>query len=355
MLNDKVILITGGTGSFGQKFTEIIFKNYEPKKVIILSRDEFKQYQMAKNFNDTEYPIRYFLGDIRDKDRLFRAFEGIDYVIHAAALKQVPALEYNPTEAVKTNVVGADNIVDAAIDAGVKKVIALSTDKAVNPINLYGATKLVAEKIFIAANAYAGGRVKFAVVRYGNVVGSRGSVIPLLLNLKQKGVREVPITDPRMTRFWITLEEGVELVMKALEKAEGGEIFVPKIPSMKITDLASAIDPNFKFRIIGIRPGEKIHETLVSEDEARATKIVDGIYVILPQFIDCKIYKKYEKYPSVAKGFTYRSDTNDEWVTTKDLKQMIRQKESGQPSTKIIDKPIKHEKHSLQPSTHRTG
>lgn len=351
MLNGKTVLITGGTGSFGKKFAEIVFKNYEPKKLIVLSRDEFKQYQMAKIFPDTKYPIRYFLGDIRDKDRLFRAFEGVDYVIHAAALKQVPALEYNPTEAVKTNVVGADNIVDAAIDAGVKKVIALSTDKAVNPINLYGATKLVAEKIFVAANAYAGGRVKFAMVRYGNVVGSRGSVIPLFLSLKEKGVREVPITDSRMTRFWITLEEGVELVMKALEKAEGGEIFVPKIPSMKITDLAMAIDSSFKFRTIGIRPGEKVHETLVSEDEARATKIVDGIYVILPQFLDGKIYKKYEKYPSVKDGFIYRSNTNDKWVTAKDLEQIIKQKESGHVGLEIVDKPMKHERYSVQLST----
>jgi len=293
------------------------------------------------------------LGDIRDKDRLFRAFEGVDYVVHAAALKQVPALEYNPTEAVKTNIVGADNIVDAAIDAGVKKVIALSTDKAVNPINLYGATKLVAEKIFIAANAYAGGRVKFAVVRYGNVVGSRGSVIPLFLSLKEQGVKEVPITDLRMTRFWITLEQGVELVIKVLKESEGGEIFVPKIPSMKITDLASAIDPNFKFRTIGIRPGEKVHETLISEDEVRATKIFDGIFVILPQFFDKKVHKKYENYPYVAEDFAYRSDTNDDWVTTENLEQMINQKETELVSTKIIDKPIKDEKHSLQPSVHK--
>lgn len=353
MLNNRVVLITGGTGSFGTKFTEIVLKNYELKKLIILSRDEFKQYQMAKKFPDTKYPIRYFLGDIRDKDRLFRAFEGVDYVVHAAALKQVPALEYNPTEAVKTNVVGADNIVDAAIDAGVKKVIALSTDKAVNPINLYGATKLVAEKIFIAANAYAGGRVKFAVVRYGNVVCSRGSVIPLFLSLKEQGVKEVPITDVRMTRFWITLEQGVELVMKALKVAEGAEVFVPKIPSMKITDLANAIDPNFRFRTIGIRPGEKVHETLISEDEARATKRFDGIYVILPQFFDEKSHKRYEKYPYVAKDFVYRSDTNDDWATAGDLKRMISQKETGPVNIKNIGKPIKDEKHSLQPSVHK--
>lgn len=334
MLNDKVILITGGTGSFGHKFTEILLKNYQPKKIIILSRDEFKQYQMAKKFSDRKYPIRYFLGDIRDKDRLFRAFEGVDYVVHAAALKQVPALEYNPTEAVKTNVVGADNIVDAAIDARVKKVIALSTDKAVNPINLYGATKLVAEKIFIAANAYAGGRVKFAVVRYGNVVGSRGSVIPLFLKLKKQGIQEIPITDTRMTRFWITLEQSVNLVLKALEESEGGEVFVPKIPSMRIIDVAKAINPSCRFKTVGIRPGEKIHETLISADEVRATKVFNGIYVILPQFFNKKAHEKYENYPFVAEDFDYRSDTNDNWVTAEDLEQMINQKEAGLVSAK---------------------
>jgi len=328
MLSDKVILITGGTGSFGKKFTEIVFKNYKPIKVIIFSRDEFKQYQMAKIFPDTKYPVRYFLGDIRDKNRLFRAFEGVDYVVHAAALKQVPALEYNPTEAVKTNVIGADNIVNAAIDTGVKKVIALSTDKAVNPINLYGATKLVAEKIFAAASAYAGGRVSFCVVRYGNVVGSRGSIIPLLLKLKEQGIQEVPITDIRMTRFWITLEQGVELVIKALKEAEGGEIFVPKIPSMKLVDLMKAINPDFKFNIIGIRPGEKIHETLVTEDEARRTIIFDGTYVILSQFTEFeleRVHKKYEKCPSVPEGFVYTSDKNDEFVTADDLMEMVNQ------------------------------
>jgi UDP-N-acetylglucosamine 4,6-dehydratase len=334
MLNDKAILVTGGTGSFGQKFTEILLKNYEPKKIVILSRDEFKQYQMAKKFSDRKYPIRYFLGDVRDKDRLFRAFEGIDYVVHAAALKQVPALEYNPTEAVKTNVVGADNIVDAAIDAKVKKVIALSTDKAVNPINLYGATKLVAEKIFIAANAYAGGRVKFAVVRYGNVIGSRGSVIPLFLKLKEQGIQEIPITDTRMTRFWITLAESVDLVLKALEESEGGEVFVPKIPSMRIIDVAKAINPSCRFKTVGIRPGEKIHETLISEDEVRATKVLDGIYVILPQFFDKKAHKKYENCPSVAKEFVYRSDTNDQWVAGEDLELMINQEKAEPVSAK---------------------
>lgn len=324
MLNNKTILITGGTGSFGNKFTNSLFKKYKPKKVIILSRDEFKQHQMAKLFPEDKYPIRYFLGDIRDKDRLYRAFEGVDYVIHAAALKQVPALEYNPTEAVKTNVIGADNIVAAAIDAGVKKVITLSTDKAVNPINLYGATKLVAEKIFIAANAYAGGQVKFSVVRYGNVVGSRGSVIPFFLDFKKQGINVYPITDERMTRFWITLEEGIELVIRALENSIGGEIFVPKIPSMKIMDLVRAIDSKAKAKIIGIRPGEKIHETLISEDEARKTKNFNGAYVIKPEFFNSDIiHDVYEKYSSVPDDFIYRSDKNSEWLTVVQLQQII--------------------------------
>lgn len=323
--NDKVILLTGGTGSFGRKFTEIVLKKYAPKKLIIFSRDEFKQHEMAKVFPDGPYNIRYFLGDVRDKDRLYRALEGVDYVVHAAALKHVPALEYNPMEAVKTNVMGADNIVDAAIDRGVKKVIALSSDKAVNPINLYGATKLAAEKIFIAANAYAAAKVKFACVRYGNVVGSRGSVIPFFLNLKKRNIKEFPVTDERMTRFWITLEEGVELVVKALEEAEGGEVFVPIIPSMKITDLVKAIDPKARLKIIGIRPGEKIHETLISEDESRQTRIFDGMYVILPQFFESvKVRKKYDKYPSMKDGFIYRSDKNEKWVTVAKLQKMIK-------------------------------
>jgi len=324
MLNGKSILITGGTGSFGNKFTEIIVNKYKPKKVIIFSRDEFKQSEMSKRFSPSEYPIRYFLGDIRDKHRLYRAFEDVDYVVHAAALKQVPALEYNPTEAVKTNVDGADNIVDAAIDAGVKKVVALSTDKAVNPINLYGATKLVAEKIFIAANAYGGKRVKFSVVRYGNVVGSRGSVIPLFLDFKAKKIKEFPITDERMTRFWITLGKGVDLVIKALEESEGGEVFVPIIPSMKISDLAKAIEPECKLKIIGIRPGEKLHETLVSEDESRSTKIFDNNFIILPQYFKGKeVFNKYAKFPSTEEGFSYRSDTNKDWLTMDDLKKVI--------------------------------
>lgn len=324
MFDKKTILITGGTGSFGQKFTEILFKKHNPKKIIILSRDEYKQYEMAKIFPDDKYEIRYFLGDIRDKGRLARAFEGVDYVVHAAALKQVPALEYNPMEAVKTNVIGADNIIDAAIDAGVKKVVALSTDKAVNPINLYGATKLVAEKTFVAANAYAGGKVKFSVVRYGNVMGSRGSVIPFFMGLKEKGVKEFPITDERMTRFWITLDEGVDLVIRALEEAVGGEIFVPMIPSMKVTDLARAIDPKCTFKTIGIRPGEKIHETLVSEDEARKTKVAQGCYIILPQFQTIQdAFKIYNSVKDAPSGFVYRSDTNEQWLKVEDIKKRI--------------------------------
>ena len=325
MLNGSTVLVTGGTGSFGKKFTEMVFKRYKPKKLIIFSRDEFKQHEMSKTFPAHEYPIRYFLGDIRDKARLYRAFEGVDYVVHAAALKQVPALEYNPTEAVRTNVVGAENIVDAAIDVGIKKVVALSTDKAVSPINLYGATKLVAEKIFVAANAYGGEKTKFSVVRYGNVVGSRGSVIPLFLDLKKKGMKEFPVTDEKMTRFWITLEEGVELVIKALEESVGGEVFVPKIPSMKIVDLAKAIDPGCRIKVIGIRPGEKMHETLVSEDEARNVRIFDGIYVMLPQFFErAEAHEKYDSCPPVPEAFAYRSDKNDRWLNVDQLHEMIR-------------------------------
>lgn len=326
MLNGKTILITGGTGSFGKEFTEKILTEYKPRKVIIYSRDEYKQYMMGKRFAAYADQMRFFLGDIRDRDRLYRAFDGVDYVVHAAALKQVPALEYNPTEAVKTNVIGADNIVDAAIDRGIEKVIALSTDKAVNPINLYGATKLVAEKIFIAANAYSGGKVKFSAVRYGNVIGSRGSVIPLFMSFKREGIKEFPITDERMTRFWITMEQAVDLVIKAIKEANGGEVFVPKIPSMRITDLAKAIEPNCTFRYTQIRPGEKLHESLISYDEARKVKIVDGIYVIMPQFFEStEVCKKYDKYPSVPEGFVLCSDVNDIWLSQDELGEMIKE------------------------------
>lgn len=328
MLNGKVILVTGGTGSFGNEFTKKILTEYKPRKVIIYSRDEYKQYIMKKKFAEYMDELRFFLGDVRDKYRLYRAFEGVDYVIHAAALKQVPALEYNPTEAVNTNVIGADNIVDAAIDRGVEKVIALSTDKAVNPVNLYGATKLVAEKLFIAANAYGGGKVKFSGVRYGNVMGSRGSVVPLFMSFKKEGVKEFPITDERMTRFWITLEQSADLVIKALEAAEGGEVFIPKIPSMKIVDLAKAVEPKCTFKYTGIRPGEKLHESLISYDEARKVKEFDGKYVILPpSFETTTTCKKYDKCPSVPDGFVYRSDVNDMWLSQNELREMIRELE----------------------------
>ncbi len=342
MLDGKVVLITGGTGSFGQEFAKKILTKYKPRKVIIYSRDEYKQYIMRKKFAGYKEQLRFFLGDIRDKSRLLRAFEGVDYVVHAAALKQVPALEYNPTEAVNTNVMGADNIVDAAIDrginkdrvidaavcGGIKKVIALSTDKAVSPINLYGATKLVAEKIFIAANAYGGGRVIFAVVRYGNVMGSRGSVIPFFMDLKKRGNKEFPITDERMTRFWITLGQSVDLVIKALKEADGGEIFVPKIPSMKITDLARAIEPNCTFKYTGIRPGEKLHESLISYDEARNVKEFNGIYVILPQaFETMALTKKYDHYSYVPDGFVFSSDVNDMWLNQEQLREMLKEME----------------------------
>lgn len=329
-LDDKVLLITGGTGSFGKKFTERIFQEFEPEKVIIFSRDEYKQYVMRKKFSPEKYPIRYFIGDVRDKERLYRAFDGVDYVVHAAALKQVPVAEYNPFEAVKTNIIGAQNVVNAAIDMGVKKVVGLSTDKAVNPINLYGATKLVLEKIFIAGNAYVGKRdTTFSVVRYGNVVGSRGSVIPLFLELVERGKKSLPITDPRMTRFWLTLDEAVDLVLVALKESVGGEVFVPKVPSMRITDLAKAICPECEFEIIGIRPGEKLHETLISEDEARNTVIFEEnnriIYIILPQFeFESKNLNKWKHLPKVPEGFIYRSDENDWWLTVDELEEMIK-------------------------------
>jgi len=328
MFDRKTILITGGTGSFGKTFTKRLFNISNPKKVIIFSRDEFKQHEMAKVFPETKFPIRYFLGDIRDRGRLERALEGVDYVIHAAALKQVPALEYNPMEAVKTNVLGADNIVEAALNTCVKKVIALSTDKAVNPVNLYGATKLVAEKIFIDANAYGGNRVRFSVVRYGNVVASRGSVIEHFLKLKKDGIKEFPITDEAMTRFWMTLDESADLVINALGEAEGGEIFVPRIPSMRITDLARAIEPECAFKVIGIRPGEKVNETLISEDESRKARIYKDFYVILPQFYQRRaVGDKYKDAKSLSKQFIYKSDTNDEWLSAEEIKKMLADSE----------------------------
>lgn len=324
MLNGKTILITGGTGSFGGNFVKTILKKYKPRKIIIYSRDEYKQLMMQRSFVGYEDILRFFLGDIRDKSRLHKAFDGVDYVVHAAALKQVPALEYNPTEAVKTNVIGADNIVDAAIEKGVQKVIALSTDKAVNPINLYGATKLVAEKIFVAANSYAGGTVKFSGVRYGNVIGSRGSVIPIFLGLRAAGIKEFPITDSQMTRFWISLDQSAELVVQALQETAGGEIFVPKIPSMKIEDLAKAIDPECTFSYSGIRPGEKLHESLISDDEARNAIEFNDVYVILPQSFDTTIrLEKYNKYSAVPDGFALRSDNPELQLGRQELTELI--------------------------------
>lgn len=323
MLNNKTILITGGTGSFGKKCTEIILKRYKPKKLIIFSRDEMKQFEMAQVFSDKKYDcIRYFIGDVRDKERLHRAFHGVDYVIHAAALKQVPAAEYNPFEAVKTNIIGAQNIINVAIDQGVTKVIALSTDKAANPINLYGATKLCSDKLFIAGNSYVGrDDTTFSVVRYGNVVGSRGSVIPFFLKQKEKGI--LPITDPRMTRFWITLEHGVNFVLDCLGRMVGGELFVPKLPSMKIMDLAKAVAPECKTEIIGIRPGEKLHEVMVPTDDARNTVEFKEYYIIKPDFKFFEPRFNHNNGNPVPEDFEYNSGTNKWWLTKEELNEMI--------------------------------
>ena len=307
MLNNKTILITGGTGSFGKKATEIILKKYKPKKIIIFSRDELKQFEMAQQFKESE-EIRYFIGDVRDKERLHRAFHGVDIVIHAAALKQVPVAEYNPFEAVKTNIIGAENIINVAIDQGVKKVIALSTDKAANPINLYGSTKLCSDKLFIAGNSYVGrDHSIFSVVRYGNVVGSRGSVIPFFLKQKEKGI--LPITDSRMTRFWITLEQGVNFVLNCLEQMVGGELFVPKIPSMNIMDLAKAIAPECKTEIVGIRPGEKLHEVMVTRDDARKALEYKDHYVVQPDFQFWGSRFKSNGGNALPEDFEYNSGT----------------------------------------------
>ena len=319
MFKGKTILITGGTGSFGKKFTEIVLKKYKPKKLIILSRDELKQFEMAQQFDDP--CIRYFIGDVRDRDRLNRAFYDVDYVVHAAALKQVPAAEYNPFEAVKTNILGAENVINASIDHGIKRVIGLSTDKAANPANLYGATKLCSDKLFIGGNSYAGGRIsRFGVVRYGNVLGSRGSVVPFFMKMRETGV--LPITDPRMTRFWITLEQAVEFVLNKFEIMQGGEIFIPKIPSMKITDLADAIAPECEQKIIGIRPGEKLHEVMVPADDARKTLEYDDHFLIQPEFKEWGNgnWKDGKKVPD---SFRYSSDNNTDWLTVNEIRELI--------------------------------
>jgi UDP-N-acetylglucosamine 4,6-dehydratase len=324
-LNDTTILITGGTGSFGKKFTQTVLQRYQPRKLIIFSRDEFKQFQMREQFGEQHHHcMRYFIGDVRDRQRLYRALDGVDIVIHAAALKQVPAAEYNPFESVKTNVLGASNVIDAAIDCNVKQVIALSTDKAANPINLYGATKLCSDKMFVAGNHYAGAHgTRFSVVRYGNVVGSRGSVIPFFMNMRKTGV--LPITDERMTRFWITLEQGVEFVLQSLDRMYGGEIFVPKIPSMKVTDLARAIAPECQTKIVGIRPGEKLHEIMVPEDDAHHTMEYENYFAILPTFHDwdAQTYLEQRGGTPCPDGFSYSSNTNTRWLSIGELQQMV--------------------------------
>jgi UDP-N-acetylglucosamine 4,6-dehydratase len=318
-LSKSTILVTGATGSFGRMFIDTLRRDYKPAKVIVFSRDELKQHEMRVAGIDGE-DMRYFLGDVRDRNRMMRALHGVDVVVHAAALKQVPACEYNPFEAVQTNIMGAQNIIDAALDNGVSKVVALSTDKAVNPVNLYGATKLVAEKLFIQGNSYSGAsKTRFACVRYGNVVGSRGSVIPLFLQQKASGT--LTVTDERMTRFWITLQNGVKLVLKALEEMEGGETFVPKIPSMKITDLAKVVAPEAKVKVTGIRPGEKLHEMLISEDEARHTVDAGDHYIIDPENPQWP-FPKNRKY-TLPDGFRYSSETNKEWATPEQLQKMI--------------------------------
>ncbi|MBN1930568.1 MAG: UDP-N-acetylglucosamine 4,6-dehydratase (inverting) [Desulfobacterales bacterium] len=316
---NQSILLTGGTGSFGKHFCEIMIKKYHPKVIRIFSRDELKQLEMRQKFGDAG--LRYFIGDIRDADRLRRAMEGVDIVVHAAALKQVPACEYNPLEAVKTNINGAQNIIDAAIDAKVKKVIALSTDKAVNPVNIYGATKLCAEKIITQGNAYSKPQgPRFSCVRYGNVIGSRGSVIPLFMN--QKKNRKITITNEQMTRFWITLDQAVELVVQALSHMQGGEIFIPKIPSMKIMDLAKAIAPECEIEFIGIRPGEKLHEILTTTEDGRNTIMFDGMYITLPNYSWWK-RENYKNAQKVPEGFVYTSNSNDQWLSSEDLNEII--------------------------------
>jgi len=320
--NDKVILVTGGTGSFGKKFIDVILREYNPGKMIVFSRDEQKQHEMRQSgFQDER--LRYFIGDVRDYERLRRAFDGVDYVVHAAALKQVPACEYNPMEAVKTNILGSSNVIDAALDAKVEKVIALSTDKAVNPINLYGATKLAAEKLFVQSNAYAGGKkTRFSCVRYGNVVGSRGSVVPLFIRQREQGV--VTVTDERMTRFWISLEQGVRFVIRCLSDMYGGEVFVPKIPSMKVSDLAKAMAPDAEINYIGIRPGEKLHEVLISEDEARTVVELDDMYVVQPAEAYWFGRDWESKGKEIDDEFRYVSNSNSEWLTIEQIKAIIR-------------------------------
>ena len=327
MLNGKNILITGGTGSFGKQFVTTILKHYKPNKIIIYSRDELKQYEMAQRFNDP--CMRYFIGDVRDKERLISAMNGVDYVVHAAALKHVPIAEYNPMECIKTNINGAQNVIDASLHCDVSRVIALSTDKAASPINLYGATKLASDKLFVAANNIRGGKdIRFAVVRYGNVLGSRGSVVPFFQKLIDEGATELPITDERMTRFWITLQEGVDFVLKNFQRMHGGETFIPKIPSMKVVDVATTIAPNMPHKNVGIRPGEKMHEVMCPRDDSHLTLEFHDHYVIKPtiQFTeaaDFALNNCGEIGKPVEYGFKYSSETNTEWLSPKTLLEKI--------------------------------
>ncbi len=330
MFNNKTILITGGTGSFGRQYVRTLLEEYSPRKIIIYSRDELKQYEMAQVFNTSV--MRYFIGDVRDRDRLDLAMNGVDYVIHAAALKHVPIAEYNPMECIKTNIYGANNLIDVAIKHEVEKVIALSTDKAANPINLYGATKLASDKLFVAANNIVGKKkTRFSVVRYGNVVGSRGSVVPFFQGLLSNGASELPITDVRMTRFWITLPQGVDFVLKSFQRMKGGEVFIPKIPSMKIVDLAKAIAPDLEMKIIGIRPGEKLHEVMCPVDDSHLTIEFESYYTIAPtiefsQKTDFSQNALGEVGVHVPDGFEYSSDKNDHWLSKSELLSMLEEK-----------------------------
>lgn len=326
MFNDKSILITGGTGSFGRAFVKTLLANYQPRRVIVFSRDELKQFEMQQEFRSPS--MRFFIGDVRDGDRLRQAMRGVDHVVHAAALKQVPAAEYNPIECIKTNIHGAENVIAAAIDNEVGKVIALSTDKAANPINLYGATKLASDKLFVAANNVTGGhRTRFSVVRYGNVVGSRGSVVPFFRKLLNEGTKALPVTDPRMTRFWITLQQGIDFVIKNFDRMQGGEIFVPRIPSMRILDLVEAMCPGMAVKIVGIRPGEKLHEIMCPKDDSHLTVRFDDHYVISPTigFTNPIVYTRDangEEGQPVADGFEYSSDTNPDFLSVEDLRRV---------------------------------
>ncbi len=319
--NEQSILITGGTGSFGRKFVEVMLKDFHPRRLIIFSRDELKQHEMrADGFDHPN--LRYFIGDVRDQRRLFRAMHGVDIVVHAAALKQVPACEYNPIEAILTNIMGGRNVIEAALDAGVGRVMALSTDKAVNPINLYGATKLAAEKLFVQSNAYAAGTgTRFACVRYGNVFGSRGSVVPVFLRQRETG--SLTITDERMTRFWLTIEQGVRFTIACIERMQGGEVFVPKIPSMKVVDLAKAIAPEAEIEVIGIRPGEKLHEVLISEDEARHTLDLEDFFVVEPPASPWFGLGWRDRGKPLPEGFSYRSDNNQHWLSVEEIRSMV--------------------------------